>query len=160
MTNTSSDHTTLEEYCGILKQLIDTTSAIASIENQKASCASQKKPELLDSLLKDEQAYLLKLRGLEQHRMQFQEKLGWKKNLKFRQILEEADESQKQVLLPIFRELDETVRSLSSARESSDRIIHIRLRELENSLANGGRPYDGSGAITQTPISHFHDTYG
>ena len=138
---------TLEELSQIIVKLTEA-------EKAKADAASAGEHGKMDSFLKEEQALLLKLRGLEQLRVRQATDLGWEK-LTYRQILASAGEAERSVLFPLFSEMEQLLKNLTDAEESSNRIISVRLREFEHIL----------GANSQTSFpeanssSHFHDRY-
>lgn len=137
---------TLEELCAILSQL-------TKAETAKAETASAGEHGKMDSFLKEEQALLLRLRGLEQQRSRMAADLGWK-DFTFRQILESAEEGERAALLPLFSQMENQLKELADAEESSSRIISVRLREFEHILgANRSVLPETNGP------SHFHDRY-
>lgn len=152
---------TLEKFAAILRDLTETTKQIARIEQVKAEAASENRHERLDDFIQDEQAYILKLRGQEQHRLRLAEQLGWK-DLTFRQILASAEEEQVRLLSPLFTELEREIKRLEEARGSSERIINAKLREIQVSIARQqGGSYDNTGNVSpNTPLqSKMHNKY-
>lgn len=144
--------TALEEFCRTLRQLSDTAEQLACIEDEKTMAAAEKQHDALDPLMRKEQPLILSLRGLEKQRMDQAAALGWE-GLTFRQILETADMEQKKALSPLFTELQERTGRLKQTRETSDRMLRVRLRELEIITAEMAKRRDG-----KAPAS-FHDRY-
>ncbi|MCI8275348.1 MAG: flagellar protein FlgN [Lachnospiraceae bacterium] len=138
---------TLEELSKIIEKLTEA-------EKAKAETASAGEHGKMDSFLKEEQALLLKLRGLEQLRGRQASDLGWT-DLTFRQILAAATERERSVLSPLFSKMEQLLKELADAEESSSRIVSVRLREFEHILGvnsqNTFPEINGS--------SHFHDRY-
>ena len=66
----------LEEFAGSIKQLAHTIEGIARLEEEKAETASLGHHDRMDGILKREQVYILKLRGLEQKRLRLAEAMG------------------------------------------------------------------------------------
>lgn len=156
--STTGKQTPLDEFASTLEQLADVVQDIIKTEEIKALAASQSQHKMLDELLKDEQVLILKLRGLEQRRLKQAEALGWK-GLTFRNILEQATDGQKVKLNPLFTELSEKIKLLTDAKDTSERIIKIRLREFGNILnRDGQQSYDGQGPAGEMPF-HFQDKY-
>lgn len=150
---------TLNEFIEVLNQLTQVVHALTQIEEKKALAAAQSQHMLMNDFLNPEQAQILKLRGLEQKRIKLADKLGWK-GLTFRQILNQPELSRKELLSPLFVELDAGIRRLTGAKDSADRVIKLRLRELESAIAKGaGSSYDGKGAPMGSSPVHFHDKY-
>lgn len=138
---------TLEEFAAVIRDLSVVAVHIAQVEEAKAAAASARRHELLDGYIQDEQAQILKLRGLEQRRLKLMDTLGWK-SFTFRQILEKATSEQEHLLRPLFLELEQHLKRLEHARKSSEQIINARLREMNLIMARQqGRSYDNTGAL-------------
>lgn len=149
----------LDQFCQVLTQTGDVLKALTQMEQKKANAASEKQHQLMDGFLKEEQALILKLRGLEQRRIKLMDGLGFQ-GLRFRQILEQASPELQELLSPYFTMLTEEAAQLTQAKEAADRIIKVRLREIESITASGqGMNYESDGGITQKFPSHFKDTY-
>lgn len=149
----------LEEFACTINSLGETVRDIAQIEEEKAEAASLGLHGRMDGFLKQEQVYILKLRGLEQKRQRLADAMGWK-GLTFRQILEQATEHQQKRLAPLFTHLDSEIRHLQESKDSAERMIHVRLREFEYILSDkkGGSP-DETGHMAGGSSSLFHDRY-
>lgn len=145
---------TLEKFAAVIRELTDTAGHIAGIEENKAAAASEKRHELLDTFIQDEQAQILKLRGLEQRRLRLADSLGWK-SLTFRQILEKAEPAQQTLLQPLFLELEHQLKRLENARGNAEQIISTRLHEMQIILARQqGSSYDNTGNINLNSPVH------
>lgn len=145
---------TLEKFAAVIRELTDTAGHIAGIEENKAAAASEKRHELLDTFIQDEQAQILKLRGLEQRRLRLADSLGWK-SLTFRQILEKAEPGQQTLLQPLFLELEHQLKRLENARGNAEQIISTRLHEMQIILARQqGSSYDNTGNINLNSPVH------
>lgn len=129
---------TLNEFARSITLITDVVKDIRRIEEQKAVSASEGHHDKMSGLIQREQAILLKLRGLEQNRLHQVEALGWKV-LTFREILSSVSEEQKELLLPLFTELDRELKVLTDARDSADRIITLRLAEFQKALSEHGQ---------------------
>ena len=151
----------LEEFAAVIRDLSETAARIAQVEEAKAAAASQRRHELLDGYIQDEQAQILKLRGLEQRRLTLADALGWK-SLTFRQILEKAAPEQDHLLRPLFSDLEQNLKRLEHARKSSEKIINARLHEMNVIMARQqGRSYDNTGNLnTSAPVrTKFQNKY-
>ena len=89
MDNQNGTTDLLEEFAASIEQLAHTIEGIARLEEEKAETASLGYHDRMDGILKREQVYILKLRGLEQKRLRLAEAMGWK-GLTFRQILSQS----------------------------------------------------------------------
>lgn len=144
-------HDSFEEYMTVIRNLTAVAGNIARVEESKTAAATGKRHELLDGCIQEEQAYLLKLRGLEQRRMKLQETLGWG-SFTLRQILDAAAPEQREPLTPLFGELEQQLIRLQQAREASEQIIHVRLHELDV-LTQRGASYDNGGNVSHAGAS-------
>lgn len=154
-------HQSLEEFTAVIQDLIKLVGDIGRVEDAKALAASEKHHQLLDGYIQEEQAQILKLRGLEQHRIRLADALGWN-SLTFRQILEMAPPEQVTVLKPLFVQLEEQLNHMQQARKSSEQIIQVRLHELQVAIARReGSSYDNSGNVNLNSPFHnkMKDTY-
>jgi len=149
----------LDEFAVVLSQLTEVVHALAELEEQKADAAANSQHHLINDFLNPEQALVLKLRGLEQKRIRLADHLGWQ-GLTFRQILEQADDRQSLVLNPLFIDLSTPVKRLTEAKDASEKMIRLRLRELETTVAGeGGQSYGNNDKnLSRTPV-HFQDQY-
>lgn len=136
-------HDPLREYMTIIRDLTAVAASITRTEEAKTAAVSGNRHEILDGCIQEEQALLLKLRGLEQHRISLQKELGWD-SLTLRQILDTASPEQNEALDPIFQKLDQQLRRLQTAREASEQILKVRLHELEV-FSQMGTAYDNGG---------------
>lgn len=153
--------TPLEEFTAVIQDLTAVVADIGKVEDAKAQAASQKRHQLLDGYIQREQALILKLRGLEQHRIHLAETLGWN-SLTFRQILEKAPSEQVKILRPLFVQLEEQLNAMQQSRKSSEQIIQVRLHELQAALAKQeGSSYDNTGNVNlNAPLhSKMKNTY-
>lgn len=127
----------LDSYIQIIKKIKDIVDSVVLIEQDKTAAAVKNDPHFLDEQIRKEQAALLKLRGMEQNRIRIGDSLGWE-GLTFRQILDEAPPETAQLLKPVFEELEKSLRSLVSAKDTSDRMLKVRLHEIRSLKAQAG----------------------
>lgn len=150
-----------EEFTAVIKDLAILAKQISELEDTKAQAASERRHYLLDGYIQEEQACILKLRGLEQHRIRLAEALGWG-SLTFRQILEKAPPEQRDVLQPLFFELERQLNSLQKSRKAAEQILKVRVHEIEAAIARQeGGSYDNAGNVSPSPAprAKMKDTY-
>ena len=114
-----------------------------------------------DDYIQEEQAQILKLRGLEQHRLRLAQELGWN-SLTFSQILEIAEPAQVEQLSPCFYDLELQLKRLQQSRKAAEQIINVRIHELQVAIAKQeGSGYDNAGNINlNSPYrSKIRNTY-
>ena len=151
-----------DNFTAVIRDLTETAGHIAQVEEDKAEAASLKHHERMDGYIKKEQADILKLRGLEQHRIRLAKSLGWE-SLTFRQILEKADPDTEQILTPLFRDLEQQLKRLKQSRDAAEQIINVRIHELETAIARQqGGSYDNSSNVNPAtlPRQKMRDIYG
>lgn len=131
----------LEQLCTVLEQL-------CRVEADKLPVVSADHPDQLESLLNDENMLLLQLRGLDKKRSDLLRKSGLE-GLTFRQILMQEDSEEVVALLsPILERLSSQAEKLKKIKGGTDRLIRIRMKQLEQRLA---------GAKQSDP--HVYDKY-
>ena len=131
----------LEQLCTVLEQL-------CRVEADKLTVVSADHPDQLESLLNDENMLLLQLRGLDKKRSDLLRKSGLE-GLTFRQILMQEDSEEVVALLsPILERLSSQAENLKKIKGGTDRLIRIRMKQLEQRLA---------GAKQSDP--HVYDKY-
>lgn len=150
-----------QDFILVIEDLAVLSEKIAQMEEAKAEAASLKRHELLDDYMQEEQAQILKLRGLEQRRIRLTQALGWD-SLTFRQILEQAQPDQVRQLSPCFEELEQQLKRLQQSRKAAEQIINVRIHELQVAIAEQeGSGYDNAGNISlDSPYrSKMRNTY-
>ena len=145
MEYTDSRPADLEAFGRTLEQLADLMVSLTQTENAKAEAASSGSHGRINGFLQQEQALILRLRGLEQHRAKQMKALGWE-GLTFRQVLDRASQEETAVLSPLFDRLTGQLKLLTDSRDSADRILKLRLKEFQETLAGAPKP-------------NFHDTH-
>ena len=131
----------LEQLCTVLEQL-------CQVEADKLTVISADRPDQLESLLNDENMLLLQLRGLDKKRSYLLRRSGLE-GLTFRQILMQEDSEEAVALLsPILERLSIQAEKLKKVKGGTDRLIRIRMKQLEQRLA---------GAKQSDP--HVYDKY-
>lgn len=131
----------LEQLCTVLEQL-------CRVEADKLTVVSADHPDQLESLLNDENVLLLQLRGLDKKRSDLLRRSGLD-GLTFRQILMQEDSEEVVALLsPILERLSSQAEKLKKIKGGTDRLIRIRMKQLEQRLA---------GAKQSDP--HVYDKY-
>ena len=129
------------QLCTVLEQL-------CQVEADKLTVISADHPDQLESLLNDENMLLLQLRGLDKKRSDLLRRSGLE-GLTFRQILMQEDSEEAVALLsPILERLSIQAEKLKKVKGGTDRLIRIRMKQLEQRLA---------GAKQSDP--HVYDKY-
>ena len=140
-----------EEFTSVIRDLTEVAASISQAEDAKALAASEKRHEKLNGYIQEEQAYILKLRGLEQHRIKSQEAIGFG-TLTLKQIKESASSEQLLTLSPAFEALETQLKRLEHARQAAEQMISVRIHEMEV-FAQRGQSYDNGGKVSSAAPS-------
>lgn len=116
-----------------LAEYIKFYSDFLAFEQNKFEAVEQNKLELLDGLVKQEEAFLLKSRGMEQNRIKFQEEQGFA-DKRLRDLIECAPDDMKEELLSMFTELNAIVIQLQRTNERCNIVIKARLKAIEQAM--------------------------
>lgn len=150
-----------EDFIKIMQSLADTAEQIGDTENIKAVLAANRQHERLDGCIRMEQAYILKLRGLDQHRIRLAKELGWEE-LTFEEILEKNESREQEILRPLFDRMKRELKRLQESRELSARIMNVRVYELITAIERKeGIRYDSGRKIDrgEFPYTKLCDTH-
>ena len=108
-------------------------SEFLAFEQNKLEAVEQNKLELLDGLVKQEEVFLLKSRGMEQNRIKSQEEHGFA-DKRLRDLIEIAPDDMKEELLAKFTELNAIVVQLQRTNERCNVAIKARLQAIERAM--------------------------
>ncbi|MDD6807481.1 MAG: flagellar export chaperone FlgN [Oscillospiraceae bacterium] len=144
----------LTEYLSFYKEFL-------SFEQNKLEAVEQNRLELLDGLVRQEEVYLLKSKGMEQNRITFQEENGLG-GLKLREIIDMTNNSDKDELLTIFTELNGVVNEIQHTNEKCSIAIKTRLSAIERAMdkiknENAQALYDGTANTQKNGRALFMD---
>lgn len=150
------------DFLRIIEELTDTAHSIARIEEEKAVALAQRQHERLEGFIKKEQACILKLRGLDQHRIRSARRLGWDPQ-DLSQILGQVDPEQKEQLKRLFDGLEQELKRLWRSKEVAKRMLDVRVYELFITVEReAGIPYDRARRVDLDgfPYTKLCDRYG
>ncbi|MEG0108610.1 MAG: hypothetical protein RR705_07140 [Lachnospiraceae bacterium] len=124
----------LSSFISILKGLVGLFKDAVLLEQEKLDAAAKNRVTFVEDCMKQEQAVILKLRGFDRNREEQQAALGFK-DLSFQQILAACSEEEKELLSPLFTELNEQVSLFQEISNSAKKMIEINLHNIEVLLA-------------------------
>lgn len=129
-----------------LTEYVKFYSEFLAFEQNKLEAVEQNKLELLDGLVKQEEVFLLKSRGMEQNRIKSQEEHGFA-DKRLRDLIEIAPDDMKEELLAKFTELNAIVVQLQRTNERCNIAIKARLQAIERAMdrikaENNQKTYD------------------
>lgn len=144
----------LNEYLSFYKEFL-------SFEQNKLEAVEQNRLELLDGLVRQEEVYLLKSKGMEQNRISYQEEngLGGKT---LREIIDLTTDSNKEELQNLFTELNGVVNEIQHTNEKCSIAIKTRLSAIDRAMdkiknENAQALYDGSANTQKSGRAVFMD---
>lgn len=123
MSNYNEIQLIMEEYTSVMDKLI-------VFENNKLQAIDEKNNELLDKFLKDEQVYLLQLKGLDQKRETLQKKLGIE-GLTYRNIIDITDIDHKSDMEATYQILASKIEEFKNLTEAIKTYIDLRLHTID-----------------------------
>lgn len=129
-----SDSSVFKDFTDVLSSQVTVVNKLVKLEREFSSSASSDDPVKLEILVKESQPDLMNFRGLEKKRIRLADQLGWK-GLKFSEILSKVTEDEKLVLTPLFEDLKVSLHNLTEAQETADRIMSIRLHDVNDALS-------------------------
>lgn len=130
-------------------------------EQNKFEAVEQNKLNLLDDLVKQEEAFVLKSRGMEQNRMQSQADAGFADS-KLRDLIDEAPEDMKEELQTMFKQLNEIVNNIQHVNERCNIAIKARLSAIDRAMEKikseeEQKTYDDSASSHKNGKTFFSD---
>lgn len=130
-----TDSAAFNDFTKALTGQVSVVKNLIRLEREMTAAASHDDPKKLDVLVKEAQPDLYNFRSLEKKRLQLAEKLGWK-GLRSSQILAQVSEEEKSVLSPLFEDLKEALEILKESQVSAERIMHIRLNDVNAAISS------------------------
>lgn len=135
----------MEEYDELLTELLE-------IEDDKIHAISHEELDLLNECIRDEEAGMLKMKGLDMRRDAITEEIGYVGKT-FRQILEVVAADYRDELQPLFNSISKKTRRLKDISDSVQNMIESKMilnKSMIESLNNqSGGIYDKNGSLVQ-----------
>lgn len=143
-------------FCALINDTMTLFDDIIGLENKKVDAISENDVNLLDQYMNDEQAFLLKMRGLDYKREKVQEQLGMP-GKSFKQMADGFDKPERETLDTLYCELSSKSTELKEAVSSTKRYIDLHLASISSLLEKfEGTTYSKSGEKGQTlPSARF-----
>lgn len=144
----------MSEFKKIIEQLISLFRQLTKIEEVKLQGAAGNHVGTVEDCVTQQQALLLKLRGLEQARERAQAKAGYA-GLQFRQILEKAPDDEREELYRLFDELSREIQMFQEINEDANQILRTNLHMIDKTIRDKtGNTYNGEGK-SETNTRHM-----
>ncbi len=144
----------MDEFKKVIEQLISVFSQLTKIEQVKLDAAAGNHVGTVEDCVTQQQALLLKLRGLEQSRERAQKKAGYE-GMQFRQILEKAPDNEREKLFGLFDSLSREIQMFQEVNDGANEIIRTNLHVIDKALrTKTGKTYNGEGK-SESNVRHM-----
>lgn len=128
---------TFDQFVGVIKELIQLFQHLIEVEQNKIEVVRKSQVIALEECMNQEQAAILKLRGLDQKREQLLASMGYG-GFTFRQILEKCPSAQKEILSPLFQELEQKINYFKDINDNGKELLQLNLHKIESVMK--GKP--------------------
>ena len=118
-----------DSFCAIIGDMTALFDELADFENKKLDAIAANDVAQLDKYMKEEQVYLLKMKGLEQRREKFQNRLG-APGLTFSGLIGKFGEPERDILTPLYDELASKTTEVRDAVSCTKRYIDLHLNSI------------------------------
>ena len=136
-----------ESFCRIIQDTLELFDDLISFENKKLDAIAANDVALLDRYMNDEQAYLLKMRGLDQKREKMQGQLG-ATDLTFRELTDRFSGHERETLVALYEKLSAKSLELKDSIAATKRYIDLHLNSISSlleKLEGNAAPYGKNG---------------
>lgn len=147
----------------VIRELIALLEEFNKTETEKLDAVQRNLVTFVEEAMKKEQAYILKLRGLDRKRESIQKDLGWE-GLTFQQILSQANDIETKELQPLFDQLSHIMAQFIDTKDSAQKALEVNLHHINSLIgkkaAEGNNSYNSSGNTRKPdkPVRHIRDT--
>lgn len=146
----------MEQFQSVIKEMIALFNEYLPLEEKKLKAVTENDLVALEDCMTQEQAVVLKLRGLEKKREDAQHANGWE-GKRFREIIGLVPEGQRAGFQQLFEELERSIGLFQSANSSAMDTININLRQIGKAIKskdlNGAYNQEGSTVKTDRPLT-------
>ncbi len=131
----------------VIQDLVDLFNDLAEVEHKKLRAISDNNLKALEDSMKEEQAGIMRLRGLEKRREESQRDLGLS-GLSFKEIIEKLDGEKVLAMGELYTSLEEALSIFNKNADSAKTAIETNLYSIDAVLAqlqNGKNDADKTG---------------
>lgn len=136
-----------DSFCKLIEEYIDLFDHLTLVEEKKIEAINKNQITFVENCMNQEQAAVLKLRGLDLRREQLLKELGME-GLSFRQVIEHMPDSSA-VLLPLYNRLSERIKTFRALSDSAKDLIEVNLHVINSALnekTSAGHTYTPDGS--------------
>lgn len=142
------------KFRSIMLETLQLLDSIIAIENKKLDAIAIKDATKLETLMNEEQAFLLQFRGFDKKREEWQKEQGWE-SLTFREIILRLSPEQQADIQPVYQQMSEKVKEVKEVTACVKKYLEINLHSLNSLISSmqkgsAGTPYNNAGK-TQMP---------
>lgn len=146
--------TVIEEFHQIVHALIDLLKTLMGIEQEKLQAITQNDLEKLDACIKEEQAQVLKLRGLDRKRDLLLVRMGYE-NLSFKEIIEVLPQEDRAESRQLYNELQKATEDFNSVNASVRTALEVNLHNINATLESLKVPPTGAATTGHNLTNRF-----
>ena len=149
-----------ESFCKVIRETLTLFDELNDYENKKLDAIAANNVLQLDVYINDEQAYLMKMRGLDMKREKLQQQLGYP-GTPFKEMIEKFEGDEKDALAGLYSELSVKSLQLKSAISATKTAIDLNLNNISALLAKlegAEGMYDKKGEKEPKTPDHFTTT--
>lgn len=128
-----------------LEKQYETYQKLLVLQNNVLVALSSNNIPELDKFLKEEQAFVLKVRSLEQQRLKIANESGCA-DLRLKEIIERLDGEDKNRFTLMYDKISATLKQIKALNKNSKTIIESRLHSIEVAT-NGKQTYSKDGVV-------------
>ncbi len=129
--------TTINDFFNIVLSLIELLEHLLPIEKDKLKAVTSNNLDALNNCMKNEQAHVLKLKGLDKKREQIQADLGYEK-LTFKEILDRLPSDQKEEGKRLFTALQGATSQFNEVNDSIKTALDVNMHLISTTLSKLG----------------------
>lgn len=148
---------TIHDFIDIIHDIISFFEELTLVEQNKLEAIHTNNIARMEEYMKKEQAFILKLRGMDKKREQIQKELGYE-NFTYREIIDHSPDDIKDTLNQLYQKLEQKLTVYKSVSNHANSAIELnihkidtvieKLKEKKSSQKNGAFPNKG----TERPI--------
>ena len=144
----------MDEFKKVIEQLTGLFRQLTKIEQVKLTAAAENHAGTVEDCVTQQQALMLRLRGLEQTRERVQARAGFA-GMQFREILGKVPDDERKELYQRFDELSREIQMFQEVNEGANQVLRTNLHMIDKALREKtGKIYNGEGK-SETNTRHM-----
>lgn len=146
--------TVIEEFHQIVIAIIKLLKTLMGIEQEKLQAITQNDLQKLDACIKEEQAQVLKLRGLDRKRDLLLVRMGYE-NLSFKEIIDVLPQEDRAESRRLYNELQRATDDFNNINASVRTALEVNLHNINAALESLKIPPAGAAATGHNLTNRF-----